>query len=415
MSSLDDVVILPGMHETDKEFAANVARILKARGNVLLGIDTSKDFEDSDPYFRIHVEDTDVSGRHVFFISRFHTNTPRAWIEAMLFANAAKIAMAEKVHFIETYSGSSRQEKVTKPGEALSMQAKALSFQATGLNTYTTFSIHSEAIRGFFDPRFTRFDSIPLWPIFVQIAHGATTDSDQVQYGAPDAGAAKAIEDILYCSTVKGNSRYIRATVIVHKDRVHQGPGIDAGSRSETIVGTVKDYTIILPDDEINSAGTICDGARLCKEHGAKKVIIATAHGKYGRDQRGVDRMQQAMDEGYVDYLIVTNTCEIFPKLQDLLANPTYKNKILVVPVEPLVADIIEGMVTPGQGYSHLFSSRRVILAYQKVARYLEDVNLKSMNPDVRADAIRFRNQMCEVMLGPYQGAYANTHRLSPQ
>lgn len=415
MSSLDDVVILPGMHDTDKEFAANVARILKARGNVLLGIDTSKDFEDSDPYFRIHLETTDVSGRHVFFISRFHTNTPRAWIEAMLFANAAKIAMAEKVHFIETYCGSSRQEKVTKPGEALSMQAKALSFQATGLNTYTTFSIHSEAIRGFFDPRFTRFDSIPLWPIFVQIAHGATTDSDQVQYGAPDAGAAKAIEDVLYCSTVKGNSRYIRATVIVHKDRVHQGMDIDAGSRSETIVGNVEGYTVILPDDEINSAGTICDGARLCKQHGAKKVIIAAAHGKYGRGQRGVDKMQEAMDRGYVDSLIVTNTCELFPKLQDLLANPSYQSKLIVVPVEPLVADIIEGMVTPGQGYSHLFSSRRVILAYQKAARYLEDVNLKSMDAAERDAAIRFRNQMCDVMLGPYQGPYAHTNSLGHQ
>jgi ribose-phosphate pyrophosphokinase len=411
MSSLDDVVILPA--KGDENFARNVTKILQMQSDgVSLGTVTSTDFEDSNPYLRIHSEDVDVSGRQAFFLQRYHGDVSRAWIELLLFANAAQQALAAGVHAVETYTGCSRMERISKPGEALAMQAKALSLQSAGLRTCTSFSIHAEAIKGFFDASRCRFDSIPIWPLFVRVVHGLTSDDETVQYVAPDAAAAKPLQHILGCSTVKTHSRYRRQTVIVHKDREHQAAsadGVDRTSRSEYIVGSVDGCVAVLTDDEVNSAGTMCDGARLCKDNGATRVILAGAHGKYARDQRGVQKIREAMDAGYIDMFIVTNTGELFPKVREFIDDPAYADKIVVIPTEPLVADIVEGIVTPGQGYSHLFSSKRIVLAYKRVARHLEDLNLKSVSAEDRAEAILFRNQMCAAVLGQYEGPYATS------
>ncbi|MEM7577956.1 MAG: ribose-phosphate diphosphokinase, partial [Planctomycetota bacterium] len=47
------------------------------------------------------------------------------------------------------------------------------------------------------------------------------------------------------------------------------------------IIGDVKDKTVLMVDDMISTAGTICEAAKLVKQHGAKDVVAATTHGVF--------------------------------------------------------------------------------------------------------------------------------------
>ncbi len=393
MGTIDDVVILASKGRGDYEYAENVSRILGAK----LGKVDSRNHEDGEPYFRIIVEEQEVAGKDVFFIKRYHGETD-GLMELINFANAAHNASARTVNIIETYCSSSRQERITRPGEALTMQAKALAILAQGPDTYSTFAIHAEAIQGFFPPHTTKFRSFPLWPLFIRVVHKLTGPNDSVKQTAPDAGAAKTSEEVLHCSTIKDDPRYDRNIAIIHKDRVHTEGG---ESDSKYLVGKVERKIVCIIDDETNSAGTIYQGAKLCKDNGAIQVIGAISHGKYGGERRGIATIRKAFDEEVLDFYLSTNTAEEFPELQELKEDPRYKDRVVIIPTEPLVAHAISANVLHDP-YNKLYSSKGVVSPYNQI-----DESVRRIEEDSRERArfekeLLFRNAMVEAVLGPY-------------
>ncbi len=47
---------------------------------------------------------------------------------------------------------------------------------------------------------------------------------------------------------------------------------------SSNIIGDVKDKNVLMIDDMISTAGTICEAAKLVKKHGAKHIVVAATH-----------------------------------------------------------------------------------------------------------------------------------------
>jgi ribose-phosphate pyrophosphokinase len=94
------------------------------------------------------------------------------------------------------------------------------------------------------------------------------------------------------------------------------------------VIGEVANADIILVDDMIDTAGTICQAAQVLKERGARSVIALATHPVLSGPAIG------RLTESVIDQVIVTNT---IPLNQD--AKRCHKIKVLSV--APLFAEAI--------------------------------------------------------------------------
>ncbi len=68
------------------------------------------------------------------------------------------------------------------------------------------------------------------------------------------------------------------------------------------VIGEVKGRNVIMCDDMISTAGTVCGAAKLLKERGAKNIIVGATHGVF------VGPAIARIDEAPFDEVIVTDT-----------------------------------------------------------------------------------------------------------
>jgi len=103
---------------------------------------------------------------------------------------------------------------------------------------------------------------------------------------------------------------------IIDKRRV-SGHQVEVGH----VIGDVKDRTVLMIDDMISTAGTICEAARLCKDSGAERILVGATHAVLCGP--AIQRLRDAP----IDEVIVTDTIPVSDeKLQDL-----EKGKVLSV------------------------------------------------------------------------------------
>ena len=82
---------------------------------------------------------------------------------------------------------------------------------------------------------------------------------------SPDVGGAKRANSY---------SKYFQCPLVLcHKQRAKANV-----VESMTIIGDVKNKDVVLVDDMIDTAGTICKAADLMKENGARSVRCVTSH-----------------------------------------------------------------------------------------------------------------------------------------
>ena len=89
-------------------------------------------------------------------------------------------------------------------------------------------------------------------------------------------------------------------------------------AESLTVIGDVDGRTAILIDDMIDTGGTICAGARLLRQQGARRVIACASHPVFSPPAA-----ERLSEEGLFEQVVVTNSIPIpadrtFPQLQVL-------------------------------------------------------------------------------------------------
>ncbi len=98
------------------------------------------------------------------------------------------------------------------------------------------------------------------------------------------------------------------------------------------LIGTVDGKDIVIIDDMIDTAGTLCKAAKTLKEMGARKIFAFASHGLFN------DPAMQVISESCIDQIIVTNSIPLSPKLQEAFSQ---NKKIAQVSCGPLIADAI--------------------------------------------------------------------------
>ncbi|MFR9649680.1 MAG: ribose-phosphate pyrophosphokinase [Rikenellaceae bacterium] len=200
-----------------------------------------------------------IRGCTVFIIQSTFPPTDNL-MELLMMVDAARRASAYKVVAVMPYFGWARQDRKDRPRVPIGAKLVANMLTAAGADRVMTMDLHADQIQGFFE---VPVDALYATGIFIPYIQSLQVEN--LSIAAPDMGGAK-----------RANA-YAKALgtpiIISHKERAKANV---VGSM--TAIGDVEGRNIIIVDDMIDTAGTICMSANMLMEKGAKSVRAAITH-----------------------------------------------------------------------------------------------------------------------------------------
>jgi ribose-phosphate pyrophosphokinase len=123
----------------------------------------------------------------------------------------------------------------------------------------------------------------------------------------------------------------------VHKRRI-SGQEVQA----QELIGNVEGRNVLMVDDMITTAGTVCTAAKLVRERGAKEIYIGATHGVFAPS--AVEKLSKTT----IDEIVVTDTIPLTPEAGKL-------KKIKVLTVSDMLGEAIK-RIHRNESVSSLFS-----------------------------------------------------------
>ncbi|MEM6726407.1 MAG: ribose-phosphate pyrophosphokinase [Bacteroidota bacterium] len=213
----------------------------------------------SDGEFQPNIQES-VRGSYVFFIQSTFAPSDNL-MELLLLIDAARRASAGYITAVIPYFGYARQDRKDKPRVAIGSKLVANLLQAAGVDRIMTMDLHADQIQGFFD---IPVDHLMAEAIFIPYLE--KRDMSNVTFAAPDVGSTKR---------ARTYAKYFECDLVIcdkERKRANQIEKI-------TVIGDVEGKDIILIDDLIDTAGTLCRSAQALVDKGAKSVRALCTHG----------------------------------------------------------------------------------------------------------------------------------------
>ncbi len=279
---------------------------------------TVKRFSDGELFVKI---DENVRGRDVFVIQP--TNPPAEHlIELLLLCDAARRASAARITAVIPYFGYARQDRKDQPRVAISAKLMANMVPAAGADRVLGMDFHSHQMQGFFD---LPVDHLYAAPVFVN--HFRQKALRDLVVVASDVGGAKM---------ARGFAKRLNASLaIIDKRR----PSANV-AEVVNVVGEVKGKDVIIPDDMIDTGGTMSEAIHALKRLGAGDIYCCATHALLSGP--AVERLMNSP----VTEVVVTNTINIPPERRF--------EKLKILSIAPLLAKAI-GYTHSDQSVSSLF------------------------------------------------------------
>ena len=218
----------------------------------------------SDGEISVSINET-VRGCDVFVIQSTCSPVNDNFMELLIMIDAFRRASAGRITAVMPYFGYARQDRKAKPRDPISAKLCAEMLEAAGANRVLTMDLHASQIQGFFNIPLDNLVGTKLLSqhFFDQIG---ANNPDYVVV-SPDLGSVTRAR--------KFTDKLDLPMAIVDKRRPK--PNV---SEVMNIIGDVKDKKVILVDDMVDTAGTLCHGAEaLITRGGAKEVIACATHG----------------------------------------------------------------------------------------------------------------------------------------
>lgn len=200
-----------------------------------------------------------VRGATVFIVQSTYPPVDNLF-ELLLMIDAAKRASAYKVIAVMPYFGWARQDRKDRPRVSIGAKMVANLLGAAGCDRVMTADLHADQIQGFFD---FPVDHIYASSLFLNYLRSLKLEN--LSIAAPDMGGAKranAYSRILACPLIICHKSRERANVV----------------GSMTAIGDVEGRNIVIIDDMVDTAGTLCKAAKMLKEKGALSVRALATH-----------------------------------------------------------------------------------------------------------------------------------------
>ncbi|MBQ1704247.1 MAG: ribose-phosphate pyrophosphokinase [Clostridia bacterium] len=275
-----------------KLFAGNsnpvLAQKIADRLGMPLGNCVVKQFSDGET--SVSINET-VRGCDVFVIQSTCYPVNDNFMELLIMIDAFRRASAGRITAVMPYFGYARQDRKAKPRDPISAKLCAEMLEAAGANRVLTMDLHASQIQGFFNIPLDNLVGTKLLSQYFYDRIGAGNPDYVVV--SPDLGSVTRAR--------KFTDKLDLPMAIVDKRRPK--PNV---SEVMNIIGDVKGKKVILVDDMVDTAGTLCHGAKALVERGGATEIIACAtHGVLSGP--AIERLQDSV----ISKLILLDTIPV--------------------------------------------------------------------------------------------------------
>ena len=275
-----------------KLFAGNSNPVLAKRIADALGLTLSdcvcKKFADVE--ISVSFNET-VRGCDVFLIQSTCCPVNDNFMELLIMIDACRRASAGRITAVMPYFGYARQDRKAKARDPISAKLCAEMLEAAGADRVLTMDLHANQIQGFFN---IPVDNLLGTKILTQYFYDrlGVSNPDYVVV-SPDLGSVTRVR--------KFTDKLDLPMAIVDKRRPK--PNV---SEVMNIIGDVRDKHVILVDDMVDTAGTLCNGAKaLVERGGAKSVTACATHGVLSGP--AIERLQASV----IDKLVLLDTIPV--------------------------------------------------------------------------------------------------------
>lgn len=293
-------------------FACRNSQVLAEKIAARLGVEVGKSsfltFSDGEfqPAF-----DESVRGATVYIVQS--TNPPvENLFELLLMIDAAKRASAHKVVAVIPYFGWARQDRKDRPRVPIGAKLVANLLTTAGCDRVMTCDLHADQIQGFFD---VPVDHVYAQSVFLPYIHKLGLEN--LSIAAPDMGGAKRANSYA--------KRLECPLIICHKTRAKANV-----VESITAIGEVEGRDIVIVDDMIDTAGTLCKAANVLMDMGARSVRAVASHGVLSG--AALENIQKSA----LQEVIITDTIP-----HNDIDREKY-NKITILTISDLFAEVID-------------------------------------------------------------------------
>ncbi len=284
------------------ELAKKIAQQLKAP----LGDALVTTFSEGE--IRVKINE-DVRGRDVFIVQPTCPPTNNNLMELLIMMDAMKRASARRITAVIPYFGYARQDRKDQPRVPITAKLVANLLVQAGADRILTMDLHASQIQGFFD--------IPMDHLFAVntvVDYFKKKKIKNLTIASPDVGGIKMARAYA--------KRLNAALVVVDKRRID-----DKRAEVMNILGEVKGKNVVIVDDLVATASSICEASVALKKAGALRIYAAVSHPILSGP--ALSRIQKSAIEEF----IISDSIPLSREKQD----PIFK----VLSVAPLLAEAI--------------------------------------------------------------------------
>lgn len=217
-----------------------------------------ENFPDGEISLKLH---EDVRGRDAYVIQSTCTPGNENLMELLIFIDCLRRASATRITAVIPYFGYARQDRKDEGRVPITAKLVANMIAVAGAQRVLTIDLHAAQIQGFFDIPVDHMSARPVITAFLE-----QLDCGPLVLVSPDVGNAKQAR--VYAERLGAD------IAIIDKRRISGSEAV-----SYSIIGDVRDKTVLMVDDMIATGGTVAQAANLCKSKGARQVIAAATHG----------------------------------------------------------------------------------------------------------------------------------------
>lgn len=294
-----------------KIFSANshpeLARDIAANLDIPLGNSEVTKFSNGEIAIKI---DETVRGADVFVVQTIAEPVNDSLMELLIMMDAFKRASAGRITAVIPHYGYARQDRKTKPREPITAKLVADLIDVAGADRVLTMDLHAPQIQGFFNVPVDNLVGMPILSSYFLENY----KMDDIVVVSPDLGSV---------TRARNFARKLDAPLAIIDKRRPKANVCEVMN----VIGDIKDKKVVMIDDLIDTAGTLCNAAEALLERGAKEVCACATHGVLSGP--AIERIRKSP----LKELILLNTIPLPEEKHD--------EKIKVLSVAPVFAEAI--------------------------------------------------------------------------
>ncbi|MHC5108289.1 MAG: ribose-phosphate diphosphokinase [Planctomycetota bacterium] len=205
----------------------------------------------------------DVRGEDCFVVQSTCPPVNDNLMELLIFIDSLRRASAKRITAVIPYYGYARQDRKSEGRTPITAKLVANMITTAGADRVLTMNLHADQIQGFFD---IPVDHLTAAPVLTR--HLMDRKLSHAVLVSPDVGNIKFGSDFAL--------RIGTELAVIHKRRINAD-----STEAITIVGSVEGRDVLMFDDMITTAGTVCEAVKLVRDHGAKRIYVGATHGVF--------------------------------------------------------------------------------------------------------------------------------------